>query len=172
MTAPLADLESQRDALLRCLLLLGDFRPGSISATSGRCGKPACHCHQPSQPGHGPHWRLTYKRQGKTVSESLPDEPARRKAEREVAAYREFQQLSRQLLDLNLTICRLRPPALTVGTGLVKKNGPHAIPPPGRTRSCGRPDRRCSPSGTGRLTSGPAQHHKSDPRDCESGRRR
>ena len=124
MTASLADLESQRDALLRRLLLLGDFRPGSISATSGRCGKPSCHCHQPGQPGHGPHWRLTYKRQGKTVSESLPDEPTRRKAEREIAAYREFQQLSRQLLDVNLAICRLRPPAMAEGAGPVKKERP------------------------------------------------
>ena len=124
MTASLADLESQRDALLRRLLLLGDFRPGSISATSGRCGKPSCHCHQPGQPGHGPHWRLTYKRQGKTVSESLPDEPTRRKAEREIAAYREFQQLSRQLLDVNLAICRLRPPAMAEGAGPVKKKRP------------------------------------------------
>ena len=105
MPASLTELESQRDALLRSLLSLGDFRPGSISTTSG----------------HGPHWRLTYKRRGKTVSESLPDEPARRKAEREVAAYREFQLLSRQLLDVNLAICRLRPPAAAAGAGALKK---------------------------------------------------
>jgi hypothetical protein len=121
MPDSLTELESQRDALLRNLLVLGDFRPGSISTTSGRCGKPSCHCHQPGNPGHGPHWRLTYKRRGKTVSESLPDEPARRKAEREIAAYREFQQLSRQLLDVNLAICRLRPPAATESAGALKK---------------------------------------------------
>ena len=51
----------------------------------------------------------TYKRHGKSVSESLPNEAARRGAEREIAAYREFQQLSRQLLDVNLAICRQRP---------------------------------------------------------------
>ncbi len=111
MPDSLHDLQSQRDALLQRLLSLGDFRPGSISATRGRCGKPACRCHQPGQPGHGPHWRLTYKRHGKSVSESLPNEAARRKAEREIAAYREFQQLSRQLLDVNLAICRQRPAA-------------------------------------------------------------
>ena len=98
MPSPLTQL----DSLLKRLLALGDFRPGSISATSGRCGKPTCHCHQPGQPGHGPNWRLTYKRDGKTVSESLPDEAARRKAAREIAAYREFQQLSRQLLYFTL----------------------------------------------------------------------
>ena len=107
----LSDLESQRDDLLKRLLTVGDCRPGSISSTSGPCGKPACRCHQPGQPGHGPHWRLTYKRNGKTVSESLPDAASRHKAAREIAAYREFQQLTRQLLDVNLTICRQRPAA-------------------------------------------------------------
>ncbi len=102
----LHDFQSQRDALLQRLLSLGDFRPGSISATRGRCGKPACPCHQP---GHGPHWRLTYKRHGKSVSESLPNEAAQRKAEREIAACREFQQLSHQLLDADLAICRQCP---------------------------------------------------------------
>ena len=131
MTASLADLESQRDALLRRLLLLGDFRPGSISATSGRCGKPSCHCHQPGQPGHGPHWRLTYKRQGKTVSESLPDEPTRRKAEREIAAYREFQQLSRQLLRRQPR--HLPAPASRHGGG--RRAGQKKTPARSRTRS-------------------------------------
>lgn len=37
---PLDQLESQRDALLQRLLALEDFRPGSISATSGRSHQP------------------------------------------------------------------------------------------------------------------------------------
>ena len=38
-------------------------------------------------------------------------------AEREIAAYREFRQLSRQLLGVNLAICRLRPPTAAEGAG-------------------------------------------------------
>ncbi len=60
-------------------------------------------------PGHGPIMRLTYKRQGKTVTEALPTPAAVRKAEREIAEFRNYQQLGRELVDINEQICRLRP---------------------------------------------------------------
>lgn len=44
-----------------------------------------------------PHWRLTHKRDGKSVSGRLPE-----KAAREIAASRESQQLSHLLLDVTL----------------------------------------------------------------------
>src|SRR5207249_9076285 len=69
MPQSLSDLEQRRELIARRLTELGDLRPGSITATSGRCGKPECHCHQPGQPGHGPNFRLTYKVDGKTISE-------------------------------------------------------------------------------------------------------
>jgi hypothetical protein len=50
---------------------LGDFRSGSITAMSGRCGKPNCRCHRPNQPGQGPNFCLTRKVEGKTVSETF-----------------------------------------------------------------------------------------------------
>jgi hypothetical protein len=103
------DLEKRRSEVLAEISTLGDFRPGSIPATSGRCGNPNCHCHQPHDPGHGPHLRLTYKVQGKTVTESFPTPAAQRKAEREIAAFRQFQELIRTLLETNETICRVRP---------------------------------------------------------------
>jgi hypothetical protein len=70
MPESLATLEQQRTAILSQILHLGDFRSGSITAISGRCGKPNCHCHQPGQPAHGPNYRLTKKVNGKTVSET------------------------------------------------------------------------------------------------------
>ena len=71
--------------------------------------KPNCRCHQPDQPPHGPHFRLTKKVSGKTVTETFSSPADRRKAERQVAEFHRFQQLSRQLLDVNESICRLRP---------------------------------------------------------------
>jgi hypothetical protein len=64
-------LLQQRDAILHEVLSLGDFRSGSITTTSGKCGKPNCRCHQAGNPGHGPTYRLTRKRGGKTVTESF-----------------------------------------------------------------------------------------------------
>jgi len=63
----------------------------------------------PGQPVHGPNLRLTYKVDGKTVSESLPTPAAIHKAEREVAEFRKFQQLAREFVETNAEICQLRP---------------------------------------------------------------
>ena len=103
------DLEKRRSEILAQISELGDFRPGSISATGGRCGSPNCHCHKPDDPGHGPNLRLTYKVSGKTVTESFPNPAAQRKVEREIAGFRRYQELSRTLIETNESICRARP---------------------------------------------------------------
>ena len=108
MPEPLLDLEKDRSELLHRITELGDFRRGSITPTRGTCGTPTCQCHQPSDPGHGPTWRLTYKVDGKTVTESFATRAARRKAEQEVAEYHRFRELSQQLLEVNEKICRGR----------------------------------------------------------------
>ena len=71
MPDPIPSLLQQRDAILREILSLGDFRSGSIATTSGKCGKPNCHCLQAGRPGHGPDYRLIRKQGGKTVTETL-----------------------------------------------------------------------------------------------------
>ena len=109
MPDSLEQLQQQRTDIVRQIGELGDLRPGSITNTSGRCGKPRCRCHRPSQPGHGPHTRLTYKAGRKTVTESLPTPAAVGKAEREVAQFRKFQQLGREFVELNTRICKQRP---------------------------------------------------------------
>lgn len=109
MPLSLSDLEQQRSLVLTQLSRLGDLRPGSVTGIIRRCGKPSCHCAQPDDPGHGPTLRLTYKVQGKTISEALPTPAAVRKAEGEIAEFRKFQELSRSFLDLSEKICRLRP---------------------------------------------------------------
>lgn len=109
MPLSLAQLEQEKRDLLRALSQLGDLRPGSITGIVRRCGKPTCHCAQPDDPGHGPNLRLTYKVQGKTISEALPTPIAVRKAEREIAEFRKFQQLSHTFVQVNEQLCRLRP---------------------------------------------------------------
>jgi hypothetical protein len=109
MPDALPDLEARRSEIIKQLAHLGDFRGGSISNTSGRCGKPNCRCHQPGQPVHGPNPRLTYKEQGKTITESLPTPAARKKAALEIAEFRRFEQLIREFVEVNAKICRARP---------------------------------------------------------------
>jgi len=109
MPDSLLNLEKRRSEVVAEIAALGDFRPGSISATGGRCGTPSCHCHKPGDSGHGPNFRLTYKVNGKTVTESFASPGAQRKAEREIAAFRSFRELSRTLIETNEKICRARP---------------------------------------------------------------
>jgi hypothetical protein len=109
MPDSLLDLEKRRSEVLVKISTLGDFRPGSISATGGRCGTPSCHCHKPDDPGHGPNFRLTFKVDGKTVTESFPNPAAQLKAEREIAGFQTYKELSRALIETNEKICRARP---------------------------------------------------------------
>ncbi len=108
MPDSLPELESRRAELVRQLARLGDLRSGSISDNTGRCGKPNCRCHRPGQPPHGPNPRLTYKVQGKTITESLPTPAAQKKAEREIAEFRRFEQLMRDFIAVNAKICQAR----------------------------------------------------------------
>ena len=109
MSQSLVALEQQRSAILSRIVDLGDFRSGSITAISGRCGKPECRCHQPNQPAHGPNFRLTRKVNGKSVSETFASPAELRRAQREVEAFHRFRELSRELLEVNEKICRARP---------------------------------------------------------------
>jgi hypothetical protein len=109
MSDSLPQLEAKRIALFRQLATIGDFRRGSITATSGMCGKPTCHCAQRDDPGHGPNLRLTRRVAGKTVTETFPSPAALRKAQLEVAEFHRFQQLCAEVVDISEKICALRP---------------------------------------------------------------
>jgi len=116
MTDSLFTLEAQRAQTQLQISRLGDMRSGSISGTSGRCGKPTCHCHQPDDPGHGPFYRLTRKVEGKSVTETFATPAALRKAQQEVEEFHRFRQLSHDLLEVNEKICKLRPVEDTLTT--------------------------------------------------------
>jgi hypothetical protein len=111
MPDSLPDLEAERADLLEQFLSLSDFRPGSITASVRRCGKPTCHCAKPNDPGHDPQFRLSRKVNGKTVNESFATPAALRKAQQQVAEFHRFQKLSQDLVALNDRIGRLRPVA-------------------------------------------------------------
>jgi hypothetical protein len=108
MAQEVAELEMERIELFKELCGLGDFRPGSITPMTRRCGKPTCHCSKRGDPGHGPTIRVTYKINGKSRSESLANAAAVKKTEREIAEYRRFQELCQRLVEVNWRICLLR----------------------------------------------------------------
>jgi hypothetical protein len=109
MPDSLLQLEAQRTDLFRQLATLGDFRRGSITATSGKCGKPSCHCARRDDSGHGPNFRLTRRVAGKTRTETFGSPAALRKAQLEVAEFHRFQQLCGEVVEVSEEICALRP---------------------------------------------------------------
>jgi hypothetical protein len=121
MPNPLSALVDNRSTLLQQISELGDFQPGSITSASRRCGSPRCHCAKPDDPGHGPHFQLTQKVNGKTVTQNLPSPAAVRKAQSEIAEFRKFQTLTGELVEVNRNICRSRPVDQTEPTAQEKK---------------------------------------------------
>lgn len=121
MPDSLQDLENRRAAVQMQIAQLGDMRSGSITATSGRCGNPNCHCHRDPEANHGPYFRLTRKINGKTVTETLSSPAILTKTQREVAECQRFRELGEQLLHINEEICKQRPVAETVPSAQEKK---------------------------------------------------
>jgi hypothetical protein len=121
MPESLLELENRRAAVQKQIARLGDMRSGSITATSGRCGNPTCHCHRAGEAAHGLYYRLTRKVNGKTVTETFSSPADLAKAQREVAEYQHFRELSEQLLETNERICRLRPAPEVMHSGQEKK---------------------------------------------------
>ena len=114
MPDSLPQLEAHRSDLFRQLISVGDLRRGSITTTSGKCGKATCHCAKREDPGHGPSFRLTRKVRGKTVTETFASPVALRKAQQEVAAFHRFQEICAQIVAVSEKICTLRPVADTL----------------------------------------------------------
>jgi len=100
-------LERRRNEIVQQIAGLGDLRPGCVTSIRKKCGKSNCCCVEADHPGHGPHWRLTYKSEGRTQTESLTGD-AIEKAEGEIAEFRRFQQFSREFVEVNTRLCRLR----------------------------------------------------------------
>src|SRR5580658_3079814 len=122
MPQSLPALEAQRQQVLQRIAELGDFRSGSINSAVIRCGKPTCHCARAKDPGHRSSPRLTYKLEGKTVTETFPSPAGQLKVQREIDAFRRWEELSQELVEVSAAICRLRPLAesTTAPTGQEK----------------------------------------------------
>jgi len=124
MLDSLPQLEAQKTDLFRRLASLGDFRRGSISPTSGKCGRSNCHCAQRGDPGHGPNFRLTRRVHGKTKTETFDSVAALRKAQQEVAEFHRFQQLCGEIVEVSEKICALRPVEDTLAPEEKKRRRP------------------------------------------------
>jgi hypothetical protein len=131
------ELEHRRARLRASLAAVGDLRPGSLVGRYRKCGKPGCHCAQARAVGHGPSWSLTRAVDGKTVTQVIPGGPAVARTQAQLAEYRRFRRLSRELIEVSAQLCdaQLRAPAAAT---------PEATPKGGSRRPSGRRSSRNS----------------------------
>jgi hypothetical protein len=105
MTISLQALRDRRDQLAASLAGVDDLRPGFLTARFRKCGKPNCHCAQKDAPGHGPSYSLTHRVGGKTVTQVIPQGPAVERAKAQIAEYRRFRSLVRELIVVSEQLC-------------------------------------------------------------------
>src|SRR5437773_7716440 len=105
MITPLKALREKRDQLTASVAHIDDLRPGFLTARFRKCGKPNCHCAQKDSPGHGPSYSLTHRIGGKTVTQVIPPGPAVERAKAQIAEYRRFRNLVRELIAVRERIC-------------------------------------------------------------------
>jgi hypothetical protein len=105
MTISLETLRGRRDQLAASLAQVDDLRPGVLTARYRKCGKPNCHCTRKGSPGHGPSYSLTHRVRGKTVTQVIPQGPAVERAKEQLAEYRRFRDLVRELIVVSEQIC-------------------------------------------------------------------
>ncbi len=105
MPTSLGALWEKRDQLKASLAQVNDLRRGTLIARFRKCGKPNCHCAQKGSPGHGPSFSLTHAVDGKTVTQVIPKGPAVERTKTQIAEYRRFRNLVRELITVSEQIC-------------------------------------------------------------------
>ena len=138
--ASMEALQGRRDQIRVQLAGLGDMRPGTLVPRFRKCGKPNCHCNREGSPGHGPIWTLTWKSGKKTVARIVPPGAAVERTKAQIAEFRRFHELARELIEINQQICNAQLEELKAGAQAAAKKGA-----PGQSSSR-KPPRRSPPS--------------------------
>lgn len=126
MTDPAQTLEllrRKRDSIRTALAQCGDLRPGSLVERYRKCGKPSCHCAEKGARGHGPSYSLTRPVKGKTITRIIPPGPGVDCTREQIAEYRRFRDLVRNLIETSEQLCDLQLRlSVPCGPAEVKKN--------------------------------------------------
>lgn len=103
----LEELERRQRELQTQLSSVQDMRRGSLVARYRKCGKPRCCCADEQHAGHGPSSSLTWQDGGKTRTKIIPAAAAER-TQTQIAEFRRFRRVSRELVEISERICDAR----------------------------------------------------------------
>lgn len=101
------NLEAEIKAIKKEILLLGDLRPGTLTAQYNTCGNPTCRCKDDSSARHGPYHQLSYTRNGQSKTEYVKQAHVERVNE-QIKNYTRLQTLIKRWVDLSTQICQLK----------------------------------------------------------------
>ncbi len=108
-------LEQRRASILASISAIGDLRPGSVIEIHTKCGRPACHCQQEGDRGHGPYFRLVFYSDGKQTTRSLSAQKAET-VRAEVAACQRLRRLTGELIEVSEQLSEARLPSADPAT--------------------------------------------------------
>ena len=107
MPESIASIEARIRQIQQRLCHLGDFRVGSLSKQFNVCGTPTCKCKADPPEKHGPYYRLTFTRKGKSRTRSvrMADVDA---VKQQVKNYQLFKDLVDEWIGLASQLSELR----------------------------------------------------------------
>jgi hypothetical protein len=141
MAKTIEEMEDRKAVVLKQIAEVGDMRRGSIAERYRQCGKHPCCCEQADHPGHGPYYSLTVKAEGTTVTRHVAAGAELAKVQREIAAFRRFQNLVPELVAVNEEICEARPVEEAGGESSERQEQKKKLPRLSRRRLRGRSSR-------------------------------
>ena len=93
-------LELQRASILASIAEIGNLRSGFVREIRTKCGRPACHCMRPNDPGHGPYFQFVCDAAGKRTARSVSAERAA-VLRREVDECQRLRRLTGELIAVS-----------------------------------------------------------------------
>lgn len=109
MKPTIATLEKKLITIKRKIAEIGDIRPGSLSEQYNVCGNPSCRCKANPPQKHGPYFKLTATRKGKSTCRFVKEwelsiiEDQIKNFKRLRTLVDEWIELGTQIADLRLT---------------------------------------------------------------------
>jgi Family of unknown function (DUF6788) len=100
-------LETRIQKIKRQINELGDLRPGTLSQQYNVCGSPVCQCKATPPLKHGPYYKISLNRHGKSSSHFVRDEDLQ-DVQQQLENYRRLRELVDQWITLSAQLSTVR----------------------------------------------------------------
>ena len=103
---------------------LGDLRPGTLSQQYNVCGSPGCQCKAIPPLKHGPYYKISLNRHGKSSSHFVREDDLK-DVQQQLENYRRLQELVDEWITLSAQLSTLRLKDKHQSLGLVHPTRPN-----------------------------------------------